>query len=330
MMPITKLLSIGALAALLAPGCSGRSLGPSDSGFDVGDSRRPPPLDLSVDIARDAPRVPDASLPPGPVRLLLILDSSGSMEMSDPKLNVQQAVSDLVQHLPKATDLALAIIRFNSKMAVNEGLTPGLTSDPTAIQAAIKALSQRDLATDYQGALVRGHALLKDELGKMDPTARSRARFVIVFLADGAPSPICQAGCNNDPSPVPSVKGGWCDLPRQDWCAAFNPPDCKDMITWYPALTSCGSYNNRFDLTAEVSQILALASSMKVGELRLHTILLSSLSKLDPAVQVLFGFDKVKAEAELKSLAQVGSGSYLDVEDPAKLSFLSYDLSPLP
>ena len=113
--------------------------------------------------------------------------------------------------------------------------------------------------------------------------------------------------------------------------AALSGRLLRLRVTWYPALQTCGSYNTTADLTDEVSKLAALRAQYNVGEVRLHTVFLSSRYTLDPTMQKLYcGGSKTDSETLLKGLAQVGLGTYVEVADGTKISFTGYDLSPLP
>jgi len=284
-----------------------------------------------------------------PVKIMVIVDASGSMQFTDPsdatttssmgsgdltqvqgaayvaacvatcnsakpppadcnalcapKLNPgrQGAVQTLVDRFKNNPSVSFAIIRFNGRVTVNGAATTSgvgqFTNDEATLDKAITSLSQADITTDYQGALTAAYQLLEKDMVDTNPVDRARTKYVIIFLSDGAPNPVCKEGCGNDPHPSLPDMDDWCDVPRDEWCDSYFPNSgsgsniCKDMSQWYPHMTEpCREYNSETQLKQRVLEIMSLGDQYGVGEMRMHTAFLF-VPTLPVAIQELMGVE---------------------------------------
>jgi hypothetical protein len=337
---VFRLAEALAMVGLFVGGCDSRPASSSDTG--LADTRR---ADGKVvdqggpsDDRRGRESGAERSRPPGPVRIVLLLDSSGSMQWSDPPTSgttqVQRAVQDLVKQKQSDPGVQLCLIRYNGRVTVNGGDSqPEFTSDPAILQQAIQGLAQHEATSDVQGALTKVRNAIDRDLGHFAPADRAVAKYVVVLLADSEAAPVCKDGCGNDQVEVGgTMMDSVCDLQRVQWCEKLNlsPDTCADMMGWYQGMVACKAYNNDALITDEVTKIAALGSQHGAGEIRVHAALLSSMSTQPPDVQKLFGFDKARAEEQLKKVAQAGGGLYQDFPTAQALSFDFVDASPLP
>lgn len=302
-----------------------------------------------------------------PVKIMFIVDSSGSMQFTDPSDATasgcstlcpqpaptgyglppaqcatlcagaqnpgrQAAVQRVVDRFRNNPAVSFSIIRFNGRITVNGSSTAtggGFTNDASVLNQAAAGLGQADITTDYQGALSTAYQVLEKDLVETDPVQRARTKYVLIFLSDGAPDPVCQKGCGNDTVNVGIIVDSWCDVPREEWCDNFNanPELCAKMREWYPAMTEqCQSYNSGEDLVRKVNEIVALGQQYNAGELRLHTAFLF-IDSLPQAVLDIFAIDKVKSEELLKTMAIAGGGFYRSFNAGQKIDFLDINYS---
>lgn len=198
----------------------------------------------------------------------------------------QQAAQRLYDKHKDNPAVSFAFVRFNSRVLVNGGAsaqTAGFTTDTSEILASISSLSQAELTTDYESALITARQLLERDLKAASAARRARTRYVVMFLSDGAPSITCQAGCNND-SGTTGLGGGLameslCDVPRDSWCQQVNvsvPSLCKDMKdNWYPHLKPCAEFNTDKRVLDQVDAIIKLKDLYGAGGISFNTTFLS-------------------------------------------------------
>jgi hypothetical protein len=211
----------------------------------------------------------------------------------------QAAVQALVERFKNNPSVSFAIIRFNGRVTVNGAdVTQGVgqfTNDETVLNKAITSLAQADITTDYQGALTAAYQLLEADMAGANPVDRARTKYVILFLSDGAPNPVCEEGCGNDKQNIGGgiIVDSWCDVPRDEWCDTFpvSDPLCKDMTNWYPLMKEpCREYNSENQIKQRVLEIMGLGDQYGVGEMRLHTAFLF-VPSLPLAIQELMGVE---------------------------------------
>jgi hypothetical protein len=293
-------------------------------------------------------------------------------QMCGPKLNPGRvaAVQALVDRFKNNPAVSFAVIRFNGRVTVNgSSTTQGIgefTNDEASLNKAVQSLTQADITTDYQGALTAAYQLLEKDMVDTSPVDRARTKYVVIFLSDGAPNPVCKEGCGNDTQQLPGiVVDSWCDVPRDEWCDNFFIEDsthCKDMTNWYPHMKEpCRAYNTEIQLKQKVLEIIALGDQYGAGEIRMHTAFLF-LPSLPIAVQQLMavegssnkactkdadcplgavtkepercwldpngqGLCKGKSEHLLRSMAEWGSGVFRNFSSGQQIDFLSFNYS---
>jgi hypothetical protein len=323
-----------------------------------------------------------------PVKILLIVDCSGSMQFTDPAsanttsfpgapsaqqqclascsgagqsaayctslcnspapIGRQAAVRKLVDRFKNNPAVSFAVIRFNGRVTINGSADPnsqGFTNNPAVLDQAITSLSQAEILTDYQGALSAAHELLLQDMNNTSPADRVRTKYVVIFFSDGAPNPVCKEGCGNDKSQVAGiVTDNWCDLPRDEWCDAYNytDPQCKDVSNWYPAMQEpCRAYNSKEQILQKVYDIMDLGLQYAVGEIRFHTALLY-VEGLPQAIQDLVGGSCNKTPTDcnapdlqttcptgalLCDMAKAGDGLFRAFSTGQQIDFLSINYS---
>jgi hypothetical protein len=291
-----------------------------------------------------------------PVKIMLIVDCSGSMQMTDPasasvQPGRQAAAKKLIDRFKNNPAVSFSVVQFNGKIVINGSsgsATTGFTNDIVALNAALSTLAQADITTDYQGALSAAYEVLQRDMFEASPTERVRTKYVIIFLSDGGPNPKCKEGCGNDDATVlaPGITvDSWCDLPRDKWCDVYNPTNCDDMEKWYPSMVEpCKGYNQDQQILQKVNEIIDLGKQYSVGEIRLHTGFLY-VPGLDPLIQQLFvGIDPAKdivdcvtkvgtfpkiitPECLLRKMADAGNGIFRNFSSGQQIDFLSINYS---
>ncbi len=303
-----------------------------------------------------------------PVKLMFIVDTSGSMQFTDPSDKATAAKTSCLDQCARDTALSSAecatvcsnannpgrhhavekvierfrnnpvvsfsIIAFNGQIKVNAGTSDGFTNKEDDLQAGLSSLMEAEITTDYQGALSTAYQVLEKDMLDTDPVERGRTKYVIIFLSDGGPNPVCKEGCGNDTIDLGGIViDNWCDLPRDQWCDEQyfnqNGDQCRELQKNYPAMAEpCRSYNSETDILKQVREIMDLGTNYGVGEIRMHTAFLF-VDTLDKAIRDLFydpnlTADQQKAGAEdlLKKMAKEGDGLYRSFDSGQSIDFL--------
>jgi hypothetical protein len=138
-----------------------------------------------------------------PVRILFIVDISQSMKVTDPEptpcatgacfTRRASAVEDVLNAYPPGNGVEYGLITFQSSVAIqtrdSSGLLGGFTASSDEVKLRLPALNSAVGETNYVGALETAYEMLQQNMIALEATARSRARYVIVFISDGLPAP---------------------------------------------------------------------------------------------------------------------------------------------
>lgn len=280
---------LGTLAALA---CSDAYLQPKSTQLDTVDDK----LTLRGRVCASPP-----SSAGFPVKVMFIIDQSGSMCVSDPPgaqssggfcqaaaavpPGVTQparvrALNRLLTTFQGSPNVKVGLITFetNAKKAFPSQQSTAVFGNPAdpGLQTTINGLQfQLGKGTDYQGALAMAYTQIKSDIDATDrnnPAELPRTRYVVVFLTDGTPYPRCAANDNltqyADPDNPELI---WADSSGAgDFCNLIDPDD-PDYITGFVAGTD---RNQNYQLYAYVDQLMELKRFNNIGDIRLHTILL--------------------------------------------------------
>ena len=306
-----KALIASLLAALVAVGCSDGLL----------EKRQVQDINVDNRLAiggRVCTTPPD---PTGfPVKVVMIVDQSGSMCISDPPGSqgspgfcemygsvppgVTQparvrAVNRLVDQFTTQPNVQVALIPFETNVKgvwpVPTGPNPQRFGRPDAtLRTRINTLqAELGKGTDYQGALAYAYALIASDIVSTEastPEVLPRTRYVVVFITDGVPFPKCSANDNlmqyaDDLNPQLT----WADsYGAGDFCNLIDPMD-PDAITGYVAGTD---RNQNYQLLSYVKQIAELKDQYNVGDVRLHAVLMfneEAVRACGPICQDVYG-----------------------------------------
>lgn len=130
-----------------------------------------------------------------PIRILLIIDTSKSMEVNDPGGNRGVAAAELITAFGDDRDIAFGFISFNT---ASTSVTDGFVRDPTTLAGGLNQLNAKEGFTNYIDALTIAEAMINDDLAKIraelealeeagESTRFARPYYFVIFLSDGIP-----------------------------------------------------------------------------------------------------------------------------------------------
>ena len=183
-----------ALGAMGLLACSEASLYPVKHQPEVRDDR----LTVHGQFCTEVPQPAEF-----PVRILFIVDISQSMNVTDPMPTTcaqaacftrrATAVEEILNTYPAGNGVEYGLITFQSSVAIqtrdSTGQLGGFTASSDEVKLRLPALNVGMGETNYVGALETAYEMLQQDMIAMDATARSRARYVVVFISDGLPAP---------------------------------------------------------------------------------------------------------------------------------------------
>ena len=336
------------LAALAA--CTEKKLVPVEAGAPV-------VVDDLVDIEANFCTRPVENVV-FPVKLLLVLDTSGSLQFTDQAGLRRVAVRQLMSNLATQNDLLVSTIGFGSNINVDPPVGPGTPLFIPASQwVEPNFLGLADVQTNYHGALAAAKAHILNDLLTSDPAEVSRTKYVIIFFSDGTPSPKCcieadtsvgdlgvlPFGCAPEAYEVSSPAGQYCEgESEQALCNAADflerfrdrttgaaPPDYGDgVLEALNELEPNDNYNRVYQLEGLVTDVMDLGTEFGVGEMRFHTALLFD-STLPDSVKEIYRLNRCRSEGLLQRMAELGNGIYRDFENGEDIDFLSFNFTSL-
>ena len=311
---------IGAVTVLALAACDDNRTLRTDLGAGDG------PLQTDGPALADGP-VADTSPVATTTRVLLLVDSSGSMDYSDPadaagQTEVQRAAKGLWTRIGADPSVWLTVVRYNAMILVNGGASEEITRDATTVQKAIDSLALHETMSDVQGALTTAAKIVERDLQQLGAAERAGARYEVALLADGRGSPVCTDGCDNDSHPTMPTVWSWCDLPRSQWCSTYMPGGGTcNMESWFQGLVQCKAYNDDALVAAETAKLAGLATQHGAAGIRVHAVFLASMGSQPATIQQLMGYNEAEAEAQLKKVAAAGGGTYKKYAQAADLAF---------
>jgi hypothetical protein len=333
-------------ALALAAACSDVRLDLPDDAFV------PPTLDDQLTIQGDfcTSEAGDVAFP---VKVMFIVDGSGSQQFSDQNRQRVVAVTNAINALAGSPNTYFKIIVFNASITAvppaNDPAQPVFT-DVNGILPALTTLAEADTLTDYQGALAMGYSeLLRDMLpsaGASPEEVRqksaevARTKYVVIFISDGMPDPQCRAGLGNDLDPLsPTGLRRICEdqdfldcllqAPGYDDTLCFAQPDAATLFGGLNSteLRAGNDYNQAYQILQKVSDIMELEERFDVGEIRVHAgIVLDPLA--DPAILSLFG-DAAQAIPMMEQVAELGNGEFMQFYGGDSIDFLTLNFDAI-
>ncbi len=224
-----------------------------------------------------------------PLRVLFVIDSSVSMEVTDPPDPVtgttgrEDAIrdiwTDLLDQGPEG--VKIGIVRFSSQARsrtaqdLDGDSLPDTyyTADTNLLDVATASLAVTDRTTNYINALGEAYFEMRTELLAADQESLPLSKYVIVFLSDG----------------IPDVDNAQQRATRDQ------------------------------QILESVEALNKLAEDFRVGEFAFHTAFISSGQE---------AFD-LEAQALLEGMASEGNGSFRSFPNGEELNFLFIDLTIL-
>lgn len=249
-----------------------------------------------------------------PVKVVLIVDQSGSMCVSDPPgsqessgfCEMYAAVPPGITEPARVRSLVRLLDQFQGQPNVQVAMVPFETNvkgpwpdpqggkrfarpDATLRQRMQGLQAELGKGTDYQGALAYAYGIIAGDIASVNasnPEQLPRTRYVVVFLTDGTPFPRCAA---NDGLTVyaddlnPELI--WADAQGAgNFCNQIDPGD-PDAITGCPGGgTGCANpsapfiagtdRNQNYQLFGYIDKLMSLKQQYNIGDVRLHTVLL--------------------------------------------------------
>lgn len=254
-----------------------------------------------------------------PVKVVFIVDQSGSMCVSDPPgsqesggfcqaaaatLNLTgmmaparvRALHRLLDGFQNQPNMQVALVPFETNIK-GEYPASGFVraSDPSLRTRVDQLQSQLGKGTDYQGALAEAYKRIADDITfvrEHTPNMLPRTRYMVVFLTDGVPFPKCAANDGlsqyaDDLNPDLT----WADsFGAGDFCNLTDPePMNPNVVRNFVAGTD---RNQNYQLFAYVDQLMELREQYNIGDLRFHTVLLfneEAVRACGPICQDLYG-----------------------------------------
>lgn len=287
-----------------------------------------------------------------PIKLMLLLDQSGSMCITDPPGSQQtmgicemiastivppsvteparvKAVKKLIQALQARADVSLSIVPFNTAVMgpyPQAGFTA--TTDPGLMLLVSTLQSQLGSGTDFEGALSHVYTTISADIAQQKATDAGTGQlgatdYVVLLVTDGTPFPRCSA---NDAlatyanSLMPS--GIWPDSPGAG--SACNDPLAN------PGLVNFTPGTDRNQTSALIAQVAALRALQGPHAIRFNTQLLfntQNIQQCGPICQDIYGtYPEVPsaqypqaaltvARYTLQQLTLAGGGTYGEALD---------------
>ncbi|MBN2360691.1 MAG: VWA domain-containing protein [Deltaproteobacteria bacterium] len=301
-----------------------------------------------------------------PVKILLIMDGSGSLQFTDEGAIRVRAVTELLNRYVGNDSVLFHIILFNTFVqefpASREFVDAYFLSQQVSLNAQLQVA---EVLTDYQAALSTAFDLLRVDTAR--PEARN-TKYVVVLFSDGQPSPVCcvcqdewdQVPVANDPnncSPTDVYPAGARQYNAGE-CPAVTMADinvgfsasrvcdgqreatlCNNLeqlqITFpdrwqdqFPDLPIEQNYNRTYQILSLVDDIVELCQGLDVGAFQLHTIMLWN-EALPPAIQNILAVDYCRQSRLLRQIAERGGGEYREARRAEQIDFLQFDFTAL-
>lgn len=179
MIKSTRTVLAGCLAAAVACGCTDT---------DVFRLSEPPPLPEDTVTVEGTYCACDPESLTFPVKILFVLDDSGSMAESDPSFRRLQAARDLIAALAAEPEIYFGVERFQDGEPFLLTTDPVFTRDRDVLGAALADAQHAPAGwTPYIGALSTAITAIKSDMNE-DPIMAGRTRYIVIFLSDGEPT----------------------------------------------------------------------------------------------------------------------------------------------
>lgn len=128
-----------------------------------------------------------------PVKILFAVDTSQSMNRTDPTGQRLLAVQEVVDTYILDPGVEFAVIQFSGFTNVLTQRSPGVdgfTRDRDNIDQAIVRLGVAEQPTNYESAIQNIARVLADDMMITPEEDLARAKYVVIFMSDGLPAPV--------------------------------------------------------------------------------------------------------------------------------------------
>lgn len=284
-----------------------------------------------------------------PVKIMLILDASGSLQFLDEGGVRVSAIRSLLSRFEGDPQVSFNIIQFNSIVYQ----TPGNGTFGNPVDISDTQLQLAEVLTDYQAALGRAYQTLLTDMTRSSAAAQN-TKYVVIFFSDGSPSPVC-CPCEDETPAVGSTQRFTCDMNgnpdppppsttvgsityEERYCENTQEiPFCNTDIDRtgggriadvYQGLQTNGSYNRGYQIEQLMRDIVDLGTTFEVGSLQFHTVLLYN-PDLPAEILRIVGVDYPTASARMRTMAAIGGGTYVEARNTQELDFLQFDYAAI-
>ena len=251
-----------------------------------------------------------------PVKILIVMDQSASLQCTDPADNRINAMNQAGWELDALPNVEFGVVGFASWSNILE-FTPSW-SEASAVLAPTNG--QGGPATDYQGALSETLLLLEQDMIDSGSAETARTKYVVLFLSDGIPEPRCTAGCDDSE-----------ELPDSLYPVCNTTQEIPDDV-YVDMYSECPEYNQDEQIVQKIQKIMELRDFYGAGSLEIHTVFLFAPDE-DVAAACgdvsLFGYDRDEAEPLLRSIAEEGNGTFRDADTSEEIDFLDFNYESL-
>jgi hypothetical protein len=249
-----------------------------------------------------------------PVKLLIVMDQSASLQCTDPNNARLDALNRAGSELDALPNVEFGVVGFASWSNITE------FSNRWGDASAALSLDEGSdgPATDYQGALSTVLRVLEQDMIDAGPAEVARSKYIILFLSDGIPEPRCNAGCDDDDDLLYGVCNTSEEIPDDVYVDMYS---------------ECPEYNQSPQIMQKVQDIISLGDTYGAGEMKLHSIFLFAPENIVTAqcgdVAEQFGYVREEAEPLLRKMADEGMGTFRDVNTTEEIDFLDFDYESL-
>ncbi|MEO0592480.1 MAG: VWA domain-containing protein [Myxococcota bacterium] len=194
--------STAALIAVAALACNDIRLEPPDT------ETEPLVVDGELSLQGEFCTSPAANID-FPVKIMFIVDGSGSQQFTDQNRQRVVAVEQTINQLIRNPSTFFKVITFNASVSATPTVNTGdvYSNDLNELLPALNNLAEADTLTDYQGALAVAFSEIRRDIRSVieddtrGPAELSRTKYINILITDGLPDPQCQAGIGNDTDP---------------------------------------------------------------------------------------------------------------------------------
>jgi hypothetical protein len=236
-----------------------------------------------------------------PVKLLFIIDTSTSMDATDPQATRVDALIDVIDAVADVPGVEIGLITFGlgantltercDDYDARTNCRPGFAPPDRALPVVVGA-GQAAGTTDFVLTLESAIAMLADDMSNSDGLALQNARYALLFLSDG----------------IPDADG------------TFDPRGtCEDAAEWEQAGRALQDRGVVSEVGQLVDQIVELAEQYDVRELTFNTAFAAA-----PQTQTAI---KQCGSTFMRAMAKQGEGQFRDFSSGEAINFLFVDFT---